>query len=1454
MLSKVARGLSGILTLSLLAMFVLLSNARALQAQGLSGAPTAPLTAREGAELRALEQAVTSGRPLTPADKARLQALTARNGEAAPTGISPEAVSPYTFSQATSAYTPIVGGTVHGVATNDDTLFPAIAIGFTFTYNDTPYTQVGICSNGYIVMGLTSGTSCAVYTPISSTTYNNLVSALGRDLQGNTTTGELRSQTQGSAPNRTYTVQWKSYRKYAATGDDFNFQITLYETTNVVEVKYGAFTVNATSSTPQVGIKGGSNSDFNNRKTTTDWTASTAGTLNTDTMTLSTSVKPPSDLTFRWTPPVVATPPNCATSFSPANLATNVSGAAILSWASGGGAPTGYRISAGTDNPPTNIANNVDLGNVTTYDPPGNLAYSTIHYWKIVPYNAFGNATGCSILSFTTEADPTVITFPYTQNFDSATVPNLPSGWTRTNNNADAYQWETNTGAPRSAPNSMYIRYNTAAAMDDWFFSPPLQLTAGTPYEVRFWYRGNSTTFIEKLEVKWGTAPNAAGMTGGQIFNNSNINFLTYTEGVGTSITPGSSGIYYVGWHGYSAADQFNLYVDDVSIAALNNPPGCATSFSPANLATNVSGAAILSWANGGGGPTGYRISFGTDNPPTNIANNVDLGNVTTYDPPGNLAYSTVHYWKIVPYNAFGDATGCSILSFTTEADPTIGTFPYAVDFGAPSCVIPTGWANDPTNLENWLFAVPGNNSDPAQYGADADHTSGTGCIAWINDSTPDNANPALLVSPPLNLMALTTPKLSFWYQNIDGGSAGAVSVLNVDVYDGTTWHEDVLTVNTPLDDWTQFDLNLMAYKSAQTRVRFQANEQLGDFDSDPSLDDILVFDDITPDLGDSTKTVSDGFVPIGQDVTFTLVVQNTGGGSASNVVLVDPIPAGSTYVAGSVATIGGPPDATYNAGLNQIEWGTAAFAVGDVVTITYDATIVGPGAVVNSANLSASNAAPVTLQATVNTCLAVNSYPYAESFEAGAGGWSSGGLLNSWELGTPADTVINSAYDGVNAWKTKLNGDYNNSEQSYVLGPCFDFSSLADPVVELAVWWEAESGWDGAKLQASTDSGASWSTVGVFGDPNNWYNQSGVDGLAWTGNQHGWSGSTDTGNGSNGYLVARHSLTGLGGQADVLLRVAFGSDSSVVDEGIAFDLVQIHEALAVSKAVDDATPMSGQMLTYNVVMRNDGNGNITNGTLSDALPAELAFVPGSVVIAPASAGVAGTPPTLASSLTITGGTSVTVTFQATVMFGLPVGTVVNNTAEVSSPVYTTALTADAAVTVDSFSSETLPISGAGPYVFNAGVVTLEVTNDGGCLTGLQVDRTEMDHPSAPNSSLMTGRYWSFTPQGCTSGFMVNLTLPATFTPDSGALLCRWDGSGNLPEDWDCAASSFSAGDRTVTRTGVTQFSDWVVGKKSPLAISLRAMTTSSNPPVALVLTMVFTAGALVGLAWRRRR
>ena len=214
-------------------------------------------------------------------------------------------VSSYGFSQSTGTYNEITGGTVLGTATNDDTSFPANPIGFSFYYNGANYTQFSVNSNGFLALGATVASS---YTSISSGATNNVVAALNGDLQGNATTGELSYQLSGTAPNQVLTVQWKSYRNYNATGDNYNFQVKLHETTNVVEVVYGTFVQNATARTRQVGLRGSSNADFNNRTTTTDWSATTAGAANADNCALTTAIIPTSGLTFTWTPPSCAAP------------------------------------------------------------------------------------------------------------------------------------------------------------------------------------------------------------------------------------------------------------------------------------------------------------------------------------------------------------------------------------------------------------------------------------------------------------------------------------------------------------------------------------------------------------------------------------------------------------------------------------------------------------------------------------------------------------------------------------------------------------------------------------------------------------------------------------------------------------------------------------------------------------------------------------------------------------------------------------------------------------------------------------------------------------------------------------------------------------------------------------------------------------------------------------------
>jgi len=209
----------------------------------------------------------------------------------------------YVFSQAVQSYTPITGGTVLGTGTVDDVNYLGQTIGFTFNYDGVGYTTLGVNTNGFIFMGPTNPTTGYIPTPISTTltdmTNNRIISALGGDLQG-LASGVLRIQTIGTAPNRICVIQWANFRHYSATGDNYNFQIRLYETSNRIELHYGSFTKDATNQAYEVGLRGTSNTDFNNRRI--DWNNSANGTANTETLPLTTSSLPTNGRVFKFTP------------------------------------------------------------------------------------------------------------------------------------------------------------------------------------------------------------------------------------------------------------------------------------------------------------------------------------------------------------------------------------------------------------------------------------------------------------------------------------------------------------------------------------------------------------------------------------------------------------------------------------------------------------------------------------------------------------------------------------------------------------------------------------------------------------------------------------------------------------------------------------------------------------------------------------------------------------------------------------------------------------------------------------------------------------------------------------------------------------------------------------------------------------------------------------------------
>ena len=255
-----------------------LFNGRKLEQDGLSNAPSSRLTTFSWLGSLALLLSLLIGQ----------------------TGMAQ--VANYTFATTTGSYNAISGGTLHGTAIDDVNY--SFALPFTFTYNGTGYTVARPTSNGFLVLGA-NAPSTTNYTPLSSGSTNFAIAAMARDLNST-----IRSEVLGTSPNRIYVCQWSSAYRYAVgSGENLNAQIRLYEGSNKIEIIYGSFTTtNTTLATGpvQVGLRGSATTDFNNRTTTTNWGATTAGGTNAANCAGTTTVFPSSGLTFTWTPPVIA--------------------------------------------------------------------------------------------------------------------------------------------------------------------------------------------------------------------------------------------------------------------------------------------------------------------------------------------------------------------------------------------------------------------------------------------------------------------------------------------------------------------------------------------------------------------------------------------------------------------------------------------------------------------------------------------------------------------------------------------------------------------------------------------------------------------------------------------------------------------------------------------------------------------------------------------------------------------------------------------------------------------------------------------------------------------------------------------------------------------------------------------------------------------------------------------
>lgn len=158
-------------------------------------------------------------------------------------------------------------------------------------------------------------------------------------------------------------------------------------------------------------------------------------------------------------------------------------------------------------------------------------------------------------------------------------------------------------------------------------------------------------------------------------------------------------------------------------------------------------------------------------------------------------------------------------------------------------------------------------------------------------------------------------------------------------------------------------------------------------------------------------------------------------------------------------------------------------------------------------------------------------------------------------------------------------------------------------------------------------------------------------------------------------------------------------------------------------------------------------------------------------------------------------------------------------------------------------------VSSGNSYTFGSTLVKVDVVNDAGCLTNLNIQRIESNHPQATDG-IQTGRYWQVTPTGCDnhSDLDLTLTLPTDLALTGKDKACRWD---TFATQWDCGQDSANSSSSTgpeimpniVTRQDVNQLSDWAVGR----SVGPTAVTLSQFAAAPMQLSNILWLG-LIGL------
>lgn len=148
------------------------------------------------------------------------------------------------------------------------------------------------------------------------------------------------------------------------------------------------------------------------------------------------------------------------------------------------------------------------------------------------------------------------VTLPYEHAFDNDDCLDI---YTIVDNNNDGKTWTYS-----SSNTALQYSYNSSNNADDYAFTPPLQLTNEKMLVVEVTSLCYSLQYPEKIEVTLGTSTDPATHT---VIIPETVVDWNAPQTLRANFSVEDAGVYYVGIHAVSDADQFYLLVQDIRIA-----------------------------------------------------------------------------------------------------------------------------------------------------------------------------------------------------------------------------------------------------------------------------------------------------------------------------------------------------------------------------------------------------------------------------------------------------------------------------------------------------------------------------------------------------------------------------------------------------------------------------------------------------------------------------------------------------------------------------------------------------------------------------------------------------------------------------------------------------------------------------------------------------------------------